>query len=73
MQKDNVQETKFDWLSFSVRQLSILALGTWWVIERMRRQDSIGSIVIAVAIGLFLTVLNYLRARNALLSKSGEK
>jgi hypothetical protein len=63
MQKANIQPTKFDRLGFIARQLPILALATWWVIERVRRKDSVGIIVLYVAISLFLTVLNYLRAR----------
>jgi hypothetical protein len=65
MQEANFQQTKFDRLGFITRQLPILVLAIWWVIERMRRKDSIGIIVLYVGIALFLTVLNYLGARRS--------
>jgi amino acid transporter len=63
MQKANIEPRKFDWLGFISRQIPILALATWWIVERVRRNDRVGIIVLYVSVSLFLTLLNYLGAR----------
>ena len=63
MQNAKIEPRKFDWLGFITRQLPILGLAIWWVVERVQRNEGAGAIVLAVIVSLVLTVLNYLWAR----------
>ena len=54
---------KFDWLGFITRELPIVALVTWWLIEKIREGVIGGPVVLSISLFAILTGLNYWRAR----------
>jgi hypothetical protein len=59
----NEMAKQFDWLGFAGREIPIVALAIWWLIERVQKHDAPVVIMLYGLVFVILTVLNYLKAR----------